>query len=90
MTTVGVRELKSRLSEFLRRASEGERVVVTDRGRPLALISRPDESGLDPHLRSLLKQGRLRWGGGKPRGSPRPVRLRKGPTMAETVIEGRR
>lgn len=90
MATVGVRELKNHLSEYLKRASEGERVLVTDRGRPFAVISAPGDTGLDPHIRSLLQQGLMRWGGGKPRGSSHPVKLRKGPTMAETVIEGRR
>lgn len=35
---VGVRELKAKLSEYLRRAAEGEVVVVTDRGRPVARL----------------------------------------------------
>jgi len=33
---VGIRELKSRLSEFVDRARAGETLVVTDRGRPVA------------------------------------------------------
>lgn len=36
--TVGVRELKAHLSEYLARASGGEDIVVTDRGRPIARI----------------------------------------------------
>ncbi len=39
MTDVGVRELKARLSEYLKRAAEGEVIRVTDRGRPRALLS---------------------------------------------------
>ena len=35
---VGVRELKAKLSEYLGLASNGEEVVVTDRGRPIARI----------------------------------------------------
>lgn len=35
---VGVRELKAKLSEYLRRAADGETVVVTDRGRPVARL----------------------------------------------------
>lgn len=38
MTDVGVRELKKRLSEFLDLAASGEPIVVTDRGRPKALL----------------------------------------------------
>jgi antitoxin (DNA-binding transcriptional repressor) of toxin-antitoxin stability system len=39
--TVGIREIKNRLSEYLRKAKAGERVVVTEHGRPIAVITRP-------------------------------------------------
>lgn len=35
---VAVRELKSKLSAYLHRAAAGERITVTDRGRPVAVI----------------------------------------------------
>jgi prevent-host-death family protein len=35
---VGIRELKQRLSEFLDRASQGETIRVTDRGKPKAIL----------------------------------------------------
>lgn len=35
---VAVRELKQRLSKYLDLAASGERITVTDRGRPKALI----------------------------------------------------
>jgi prevent-host-death family protein len=35
---VGIRELKSRLSEYVDRARAGETLVITDRGRPVAEI----------------------------------------------------
>jgi len=38
---VGVRELKAKLSSYLARASAGEIVTVTDRGRPVAVLSPP-------------------------------------------------
>lgn len=38
MSTVGVRELKEHLSEYLEQASRGEQILVTDRGRPKAMI----------------------------------------------------
>jgi hypothetical protein len=37
----------------------------------------------------LMRQGIVRWSGGKPRGAPRPPRI-KGPTVARAVIEDRR
>ncbi|MBG7603325.1 MAG: type II toxin-antitoxin system prevent-host-death family antitoxin [Actinobacteria bacterium] len=36
---VGVRELKSKLSEYLHRAAAGEDIVVSDRGRPVARLT---------------------------------------------------
>ena len=39
MTTVGVRELRQRASELLRLVEKGETVEITDRGRPVALLT---------------------------------------------------
>ena len=36
--TVGIRELKAKLSEYVSRAASGEEIVVTDRGRPVARL----------------------------------------------------
>jgi prevent-host-death family protein len=41
MTSVGVRELRQRASELLRRVERGETILVTDRGRAVALLSPP-------------------------------------------------
>src|ERR1700730_9206546 len=41
MKTVGVRDLKNRLSEYLRRVRSGESVLVTDRGEVVAEFSPP-------------------------------------------------
>jgi prevent-host-death family protein len=38
-SSVGVRELRQRASELLRRVAAGETIEVTDRGRPVALLS---------------------------------------------------
>ncbi|MEJ1969926.1 MAG: type II toxin-antitoxin system prevent-host-death family antitoxin [Rhizomicrobium sp.] len=39
MKTVGIRELKNSLSAYVREAQEGETIVVTDRGEPIAQLS---------------------------------------------------
>ena len=39
MTTVGIRELRQRASELLRLVERGETVEITDRGRPVALLT---------------------------------------------------
>jgi antitoxin (DNA-binding transcriptional repressor) of toxin-antitoxin stability system len=43
--TVGVRELKNRLSEYLRDVRAGERVLVTDRGEVVAELAPPGYGG---------------------------------------------
>lgn len=45
---VGVRELRAHLSRWLEAVREGHEVVVTDRGKPVARLSRiSDEDWLD-------------------------------------------
>ena len=41
MKTVGLKTLKSKLSEYVRAAAAGETIVVTDRGRVVAEINPP-------------------------------------------------
>ena len=50
MRTVGVRELKNSLSEYLRRVRSGESVLVTDRGEIVAEISPPGHGSSDPSV----------------------------------------
>jgi prevent-host-death family protein len=89
MLAVGIRELKNRLSQYLKRVRTGERVVVTERGRPVAVLSPSPVTLEDRRIEAMLREGMARWGGGKPRGSARPPRI-KGPSVARAVIEDRR
>ncbi len=61
MKTVGVRELKNRLSEYLRSVRAGEGVLVTDRGEVVAELAPPGLHGTDPTvpagLVALARQG---------------------------------
>ena len=48
MATVGIRELRQRASELLRRVEGGESIQITDRGRPVAVIAPlPEGTALD-------------------------------------------
>jgi prevent-host-death family protein len=60
---VGVRELRQDLSRYLRRVRAGERLIVTEHGRPLAVLS-PWADGGDV-LDGLIAGGRARRGGGR-------------------------
>ncbi len=89
MTHVGVKTLKDQLSRYLRLASSGERVVVTDRGRPIAQLTQIAASQEATEAWDLVQAGVATWDGGKPRGSANPPKVH-GQTAAEMVIEDRR
>jgi prevent-host-death family protein len=69
--TVGVAELRQNLSRYLRRVERGERLVVTDRNRPVAELGPPASTGAA--LDRLIAEGRV----ARPvrRGLPEPLRL---------------
>lgn len=54
MIQVGVAELKARLSEYLARVADGEEIVVTDRGRPVARLVPPIWQSADEEQARLL------------------------------------
>ncbi len=89
MPEVGVRELKNRLSYYLARVKEGERVTVTDRGREIAVILPVPQTGIEAELMQLVKEGLASWRGGKPRGASRRIESRGRPASA-LVPEDRR
>ena len=64
---MGLRELKNRLSEYVRWVRAGETILVTDRGEVVAELRRPGQSpsdaDIDPGLLELANQGLLRLGG---------------------------
>jgi len=61
MRSINVSQLKAQLSRYLRMASRGTRIVVTDRDDPIAQIGPPDQEALPWHDR-LARAGRLRLG----------------------------
>jgi antitoxin (DNA-binding transcriptional repressor) of toxin-antitoxin stability system len=67
MKEIGIRELKNRLSEYIRLVREGEVVVVTDRGKVVAELRPPGGPDLElarkyPKLVEMARQGLVRLG----------------------------
>jgi antitoxin (DNA-binding transcriptional repressor) of toxin-antitoxin stability system len=65
MKAVGIRELKNRLSEYLRRVQRGEEILVTDRGTVVAEIRQPGQPHAEvpyPGLVQAAREGRVRVG----------------------------
>jgi len=60
MREVGLKTLKNKLSEYVRRAAAGETVVITDRGRAVAeIVPHKPETGLTPFQEKGLREGWL-------------------------------
>jgi prevent-host-death family protein len=89
MARVGIRALKNDLSRYLRRVQAGERIVITDRGRPVAALTAAEDPGEASWAWNLVEEGFAAWNGGKPLGCLDPPRVR-GKTAAEIVLENRR
>lgn len=83
---VGVRELKQRLSEYLERASQGEHITVTERGRPKAVIA-PLPGG--DHLQRGIDEGWITPATDGSRLPPAPQRSRATATVAAMMDEDR-
>lgn len=52
MASAGIRELRQRASDLVRRVEQGETIEITDRGRPVALLSPLPEGGTLERLRA--------------------------------------
>lgn len=89
MKATGVKELKNRLSYFLREVKRGEKILVTERDKVIATIVPVERADEDSKILSLVKEGFAVWKGGKPAGSRHPVKIR-GKAVSEIVIEDRR
>jgi prevent-host-death family protein len=89
MVEVGVKALKDDLSRYLRRVREGERLVVTDQGRPIALLTPIDEPAEGSWAWTLVQEGKATWRGGKPELAARSPKI-SGKTTSEMVLEDRR
>jgi prevent-host-death family protein len=89
MITVGIRQLKTKLSEYLRDVKRGKSIVITVKGQVVALLL-PAENHYDVEIaRELTRKGIGTWKGGKPKGVSRPVII-KGKPLSQIVIEDRR
>jgi prevent-host-death family protein len=96
MQQVGIRELKNRLTHYLESVKNGENVVVTDRGKPVAILHSLEkiekDAGLDERLAALAAQGHVRLPTRKgPFRKIKPLKLREGEELvSETLIKDRR
>lgn len=94
MERVGVRELKNRLSEYLRRVDHGEVILVTDRGRPVAELRKPslvpsgwEEIDVPSGLWDLCARGAVRLGKPGPRSYDLPPGIAWADGTAQSLLD---
>ncbi len=87
-TTVNIRELKSRLSYYLRLAKAGESVEITERGNPIGRII-PTALPVQDRMEAMAQSGLLVWNKRKLKPMAPVARVRGKRTVAELLIEDR-
>ena len=94
MHYVGVRELKNRLTYYLRLTQDGDNVIVTDRGKPMAILhnvaAMEETAGVEERIVSLAGKGLVRLPQPKSRLSSERPRKIKGRAVSAIVTEDRR
>jgi prevent-host-death family protein len=83
---VGIRELRAHLSRYLDQVRDGEEIVVTDRGTPIAKISPANgRSRIDELIAAGILTPPVNKG---PRSVPTPMKIKGG--ISDLVDEQRR
>lgn len=82
-----VRDLKARLSSYLRKVEAGASVTVRVRNRAVAQLVPVRRAS---RLADLARIPGIRWSGGKPRGLARAEPMPRGVSLAAWVAEDRR
>ncbi len=85
---VGTRELKSKLSEYLRRVKAGETIIVTEHGKTIGQII-PVKPTLDEQMQLMVAGGQAEWNGQKliPY---RPTVINRGSrSLSDLIVEDR-
>ena len=86
---IGIRELKSKLSECVREVRNGNTIVVTEHGRSVARMI-PHASSLRERLEALCDTGGLLWSGRRLKPMKPVARVRRGrTTVADLLSENR-
>lgn len=81
--------MKENLSRYLKEVKAGERIVVKDRQKEVALIVPLGISKEEDKVLELVRKGLADWSGGRPAGIRARIRVR-GKKVSDAVLDGRR
>jgi prevent-host-death family protein len=88
-TKVGIRELKARLSEYIRQVKAGRTVIITERGRAVARLV-PADYPVEDRLQAMLDAGLAEWSGNRLPPVKPPAKVKRGHSVADMLVEDRR
>jgi prevent-host-death family protein len=87
--TVGVRELKSQLSHYLRQVKAGRTISITEHGKTIGRIVPPTLS-LEEKLEGMRRAGVIRWNGKKLKPMKPIAKVKSGHSLAQLILDERR
>ncbi|MEW5828021.1 MAG: type II toxin-antitoxin system prevent-host-death family antitoxin [Chloroflexota bacterium] len=87
--TIGIRDLKARLSSYLQKAQQGHTVIITSHGKPIARLT-PIRDDLMERVKALQAAGLISWSGKKPSVRMPDVVNESNQLLSDLVIEMRK
>jgi len=86
MTTVGLKVLKNKLSEYVRAAAAGETVMITDRGKVVAKLISPEPPKNESVIERGIREGWIRPAVRGPDWPPKPMPI-EGYTLEQLLAD---
>jgi prevent-host-death family protein len=91
MIYTGIRDLKARLSMYIKKVQQGHVITITNRGDAIALIA-PNQSSSKAakQLQPLIATGLIKGALGKPKGLKQTIHLPPSKSLSRAILEDRR
>jgi prevent-host-death family protein len=87
---VSIRDMKNRLSKYLKFVQAGKEVVITDRGKPVARLTPAKPVAEETEADVIARINALPWvrpgKGGKIKGAKRPIPWKPGDKLASDIV----
>ena len=86
---VGTRELKNKLSEYIRRVKRGQTIIVTERGNIVAQLIPPQQT-IEERIWAMVDAGLADWNGKKLKPHKPKIINKSGKLLSDLIMEDRR
>ncbi len=87
MWTVGIKELKTKLSKYMNVVRNGNSILIKDHAEEVALITPLSTEYLT--IRNMMRYGKAQWSFEKPKGLAARIKV-VGEPISATVLEERK